>query len=70
MTRSPVSFSNEQFNTMVAPEPREAFISVGDVTVNALVPSHKIPLHNHNYNHDKNNKSAEMILVSGIKRQP
>ena len=65
MTRSPVSFSNEQFNTMVEPEPRDAFISVGDVTVNALVPSRKIPLHNHN----KNTKSAEMILVSVIKRQ-
>ena len=70
MTRSPVSFSNEQFNTMVESELREAFISVGDLTVNALIPSRKIPLHNHNYDHNKNTKSAEMILVSGTKRQP
>ena len=65
MTCSPVSFSNEQFNTMVESEPREAFIPVGDLTVNALVPSRKIPLDNHNYDHNKNTKSTEMILVSG-----
>ena len=33
---------------MVASDPRETFISDGDVTDSALVPSCKISLHNHN----------------------
>ena len=39
LTRSPVSFSNEQFNTMVEPDPSDTFISVGELAESAMIPN-------------------------------